>query len=63
MKNKLSARHVHGWHDPKGIFGDVIIRREGEPVIYDSELDLGMDKHEVEVELDTGEIVNDNDDA
>ena len=59
----MKTRYAYNWHDPRGVFGDAIIRREGEPVIYDSELDLGIDKHEIEVDLDTGEIVNDDNDA
>ena len=61
MKIKMTARYRHGWTDPRGMFGDAPIRREGEAVSYDNDLNLDINKHEIEVELDTGEIINDDD--
>lgn len=55
----MTERYGHGWTDARGMFGDAPMKREGDMVDYD----LDINKHEIEVELDTGEIINDDDDA
>jgi hypothetical protein len=43
----MTERYSIGWHDPRGMFGNTPTKNEGG----------------IEYELDTGEIVNDDDDA
>lgn len=59
----MTGRYGHGWTDPRNIiatFGDAPIRREGDAVDYDLD---HINKHDIEVAFDTGEIVNDDDDV